>query len=692
MELQTAASRVVTASRGHSRDDLCPPSWGRMPLALACLLAVFCDSAPATYEPPVELTVVTDVNYPPYLYRTEDGELQGIVADKWALWSRRTGIKVRVEGMRWADAQQSVQNGSKDVLEAVAYTDARAALYEFSPPYAQVEARVYVHHSIKGIVASMRGFAIGAKDGSACGAWLARHGIDTLRNYASSEALVKAAGAGDVRLFCMDSTVAQYFLFKTGLAADFLESPPIYTTQFHWAVKKGRSELRDFIQQGFAAIGPADLAAIDRRWLGNPLQFPLSQRFLAYLGAAFAAILGAAVLLIGWNRMLRRRVNERTAELHAALASTQRDAMRIQDLYNNAPCGYHSLDAEGVFVSINDTELAWLGRTREELVGQRKFSDFMTAEGRAAFAGNYPRFLAKGEIRDVEYDLVRKNGSVMSILLSATMLRDAGGGIVMSRATLHDITERKRAEDAVRRLNAELEQRIEHRTADLLTANKELEAFSYSLSHDLRAPLRSIDGFSHLLLDGYADTIDERGRNYLERVRRASQRIGVLIDDMLKLSRVSFADLAVADIDMTALAAEIAGELAHAHPARQVEVSVGSGMVARGDRGLVRILLGNLLDNAWKYTVRNPAARIEVGVSPAHTENVFFIRDNGVGFDMDYAGKLFVPFQRLHDSREFDGTGIGLATVQRVTNRHRGRIWVESEVDCGTTVFFTLGI
>lgn len=658
----------------------------------ACLLAV-APIAGAGFSPPAELIIATDVNYPPYYSRTEDGRGQGIVVDKWALWSKRTGVPVRVEATDWAVAQSSVQNGSRDVLDPVSYTEPRASLYEFSKAYAPVEARVYFDRSITGIsdVASMGGFTIGAKKGSACANWLAERGIDNFRLYPTSESLVRAAGTGEVRLFCMDSISAQYFLFKFGFSEQFRETPRLYSTTIRWAVKKGRTGLRDFIQQGFDQITPEELAEIDARWYGSAVEFPLSTRFLIYGVIAGAVLLSLGMLLVVWNRLLSRQVGVRTAELHTAMRLLQADAERIQVLYNSAPCGYHSLNADGVFVSVNDTELEWLGQTREEIVGKRKFSDFLGAQGSRDFAINYPIFLREGEIRDVEYEIVRDDGRVTSILLSAKMVRDAGGKALMSSATLHDITERKNAEDKVRQLNTELERRIEERTAQLSAANEELSAFSYSLSHDLRGPLRAIDGFSKLVLEHSADRLDELGRSYLARVRRASKRLGMLIDDMLKLSRVSFAEPVRSNVDLSQMAREIAAEFSRSTPERAVRFQIGNELFARGDPGLVRIVLENLIGNAWKYTSKHDQARIELGRMADAGEDIFFVKDDGVGFDMAYAEKLFAPFQRLHDTSDFEGTGIGLATVQRVIGRHRGRVWANGEVGRGATVFFTLG-
>jgi signal transduction histidine kinase/HAMP domain-containing protein len=228
------------------------------------------------------------------------------------------------------------------------------------------------------------------------------------------------------------------------------------------------------------------------------------------------------------------------------------------------------------------------------------------------------------------------------------------------------------------------------RTAELEAVNRELESFAYSVSHDLRTPLRSIDGFGLALLEDYGGTLDAEGRDYLERIRAATQRMGVLIDDILKLSRVTRADMRQEQVDLGAIAGRIAQGLAEAHPDRSVEVRISEGMLSKGDGRLLAVALENLLGNAWKFTEKSDRAVIEFGGLRRAGKQVFFVRDSGVGFDMTYSNKLFQPFQRLHDSSEFSGTGIGLATVKRIIERHGGRVWIEGEVGRGTTVYFTL--
>jgi light-regulated signal transduction histidine kinase (bacteriophytochrome) len=250
-----------------------------------------------------------------------------------------------------------------------------------------------------------------------------------------------------------------------------------------------------------------------------------------------------------------------------------------------------------------------------------------------------------------------------------------------------EVLERQQAEQAVQLLNQELRRSL----VEIQAVNKELEAFSYSVSHDLRAPLRSIDGFSQALVEDCYSMLDSTGRDHLRRIRAATQRMGQLIDDLLNLSRVTRGDMRLELVDLSRLACNICTELQRSQPKREVEFAIQTGLTAQGDSHLLQVLLENLLSNAWKFTSKQARSRIEFGVTISENSiPIYYVRDNGAGFDMTYAHKLFGPFQRLHNIKDFPGNGIGLATVHRVVHRHGGRVWAEAEVERGATFYFTL--
>jgi hypothetical protein len=286
---------------------------------------------------------------------------------------------------------------------------------------------------------------------------------------------------------------------------------------------------------------------------------------------------------------------------------------------------------------------------------------------------------------------LRKDGSEINVSLTIFPIIDAAGRIIGASHVARDITVRKRFEAEIRSLNESLELRVQERTAELAEINRELESFSYSVSHDLRAPLRSIDGFSRLLLEDYSDRLDEAGKERLGRIRAAAIRMGQLIDGLLDLSRLGRTEIRKERVSLTSLGEHISRELQRSSPGRDVHFTIEPGLFAVGDQRLLRALLENLLGNAFKFSSQTARSEIHLGRIADAGGDIFFVRDNGVGFDMQYAGQLFTPFQRLHGRHEFEGTGIGLATVQRIVGRHGGRIWADAVPGQGATFYFTLG-
>ena len=520
-----------------------------------------------------------------------------------------------------------------------------------------------------------------------------------------------------------------------------------------------------------------------------------------------AGTLTSFTMLVIAFAFLRKEIKQRARTEQTAQAS----AAETESLYNEAPCGYHSVDKNGTFVRINDTELAWLGYRREEVVGKLKFIDLVAPECVRTVLENFPRLVQGGKTTDLEYKMVRKDGSTFPVVVNAVPLLDADGNYVMSRTTMFDIsalqstrsklqealsfvdaivenipslifvkeaqtlrfvrinraeeeligmprealigktdhelfpkeqadlfiakdrevlakegivevaeeklttangtlilrtrkiglrdsagrpqyllgisddiTEAKRTEEAIRTLNASLQIRANQ----LEAANKELESFSYSVSHDLRAPLRAIDGFTKIFDEDYGDQIDDEGRRLLKIIRENSQRMGLLIDDLLAFSRLGRQPLSTEQTDMKSLAIEALRQVHAAGLGKNASTVINYLPAANVDPPLLKQVWINLLSNALKYSSTRESPQIEVGFLT--TQNAYFVKDNGVGFDMRYYDKLFGVFQRLHRIDEFSGTGVGLAIVHRLITRHGGRVWAEAELDRGATFFFSV--
>jgi PAS domain S-box-containing protein len=337
------------------------------------------------------------------------------------------------------------------------------------------------------------------------------------------------------------------------------------------------------------------------------------------------------------------------------------------------------LDPGGRISSWNAGAERIKGYSAEEIIGQH-FSRFYPAADIAQGKPDYELKMAaqQGQFEDEGWR-VRKDGSRFWANVVITAMRDDAGRLRGFCKVSRDMTERRRAEEEIKRQNAQLD-----------AANRELDAFSYSVAHDLRAPLRAIDGFSSAALEDCKDQISAEGKLYLERVRAGAVRMAHLIDDLLRLSRISRQQMGRSEVDLSGLAQEVVSQLRVTSPDRQVRFTITPEISVTADRDLLRIVLENLLGNAWKFTSKEPQAQIELGMQNGDGQRIFFVRDNGPGFDMRYADKLFGVFQRLHRDSEFPGTGVGLATVQRIIQRHGGRIWAKAAVGEGATFYFAL--
>ncbi len=422
---------------------------------------------------------------------------------------------------------------------------------------------------------------------------------------------------------------------------------------------------------------------------------------------------------VGISRSSETRFNTKSGEQHTVLISTERIDLDGEDCLI---CMSHDItDRLQIEAALRDNEarlreaqrIGHVGSWDLDIVAKRMtwseevFRIYERPPG--SFDGTFRDLLSMVHPEDVDrmqqtyrsfagppgnyefrHRILTPDGRVKHIHARWEVFVDKEGKPSRALGTAQDITAQVQANEEIQHLNAELEIRVQERTAELQSANKELESFAYSISHDLRAPLRGIDGFSHLLAEEYGERLDAQGKSYLERVRAAAQRMGTLIDDILELSRVSRHSMRRSQVDLSRLAGEILDELKQGAPAHPVEKAITGGCSAFGDSQLLRVMMQNLLENAWKYSGKEAAPKIAFGSEIREGEQVFFVRDNGVGFDMKYADRLFAPFQRLHKPEDFAGTGIGLATVARIVHRHGGRVWAESKPGKGTILRFTL--
>jgi PAS domain S-box-containing protein len=401
-----------------------------------------------------------------------------------------------------------------------------------------------------------------------------------------------------------------------------------------------------------------------------------------------AILAGIILAVLIWVAALNFQVRGQTSLLRKRLEREAALEKQYQELFENAHELVFTLGFAGKFLSLNKATEKTIGHTKTEAIGLN-FIDLLAPEDRDRFR----IFLTQSAAASPEalhgFELINKAGKRVPLELSAYSVVEKSKPVAV-QIIARDITERKAAEAEIRHLNETLEQRVAERTAQLEGANKELEAFSYSVSHDLRAPLRAIDGFSKILLEENLAGADEDTRHLLRGIQTNTKRMGQLIDDLLAFSRLTRSPLALKQIDMSELFRLTFEELRAQAPERKFEFIPQNLPPAQGDPSMVRQVAINLLSNAIKYTRPREVAHIEIGTAQKNGHPVYFVKDNGVGFDMKYARKLFSVFQRLHTDKEFEGTGVGLAIVQRIVRRHNGTVWAEAAPDKGATFYFTL--
>jgi PAS domain S-box-containing protein len=414
---------------------------------LALLLGLCCGASAVQAARPASITVVSDDNYPPYIFRNDEGQVQGILVDQWKAWEKATGVGVNLEAMDWESAQQSMRAGKADVIDTIFFNETRAKVYDFTKPYAKLDVPVFFHKSLGGIgdVQSLRGFTVGVKAGDAVIDVLQRYGIHSLKEYESYKAIIDAARAGDIRVFSIDAPPALYYMYKFELEAEFRQAFVLYSGEFHRAVKKGDDELLRLVEEGFAAIPASEAKAIEEKWLGAPIASRMNLRLVLYVVAGIAAVILA---LAFFNLTLRRRVRARTAELAATLARLRESEVLFRTMVETASEGVWRLDADSLTTYVNETMARLLGYGPEEMLGHR-LTDFLFPEDHEAHEARMVERRAGLPGRYERRFRTRDGGEVWT-LASASGLFDEAGAFMGSFGMFTDITERKRMEMALR--------------------------------------------------------------------------------------------------------------------------------------------------------------------------------------------------------------------------------------------------
>ncbi len=634
------------------------------------------------------LIVVSDDNYPPYIFRDADGNLKGILPDQWALWERKTGIPVKLQAMDWGEAQRVMGEGQADVIDTIFLTEERAQIYDFTPPYAQIKVPIYTHKTLLGIgdTPSLKGFTIGVKTGDAVIQYLTTHGIDSLKEYPSYEAIILAAKNQEIKVFSVDQPAAIYFMYKNGIANDFNESMVLYTGEFHRAVCKNRPDLLNQVQDGFNKISRREYRAIDRKWMGSPF---LMREIVRQWGVYILLGLAIMLALAAFNAILSFRVHARTAELRTALANLQRSQERVQSILKVAPVGF-GVCIDQKFAEVNDMLSQMSGYSAEELLGQSMRILYESPEeferaGKVFFEPPH-----QAGPNELEAAMRHKNGQTQSWWLRGTPIDPSRPRLGFIFAAM-DVTERRKAE----------QDRLYYERG--MQEAKKLESLGIlagGIAHDFNNLLSAIMGNIDLALLSLPK--DSPAREDILAAVVATKRAAELVQQMLAFSGNGHS--VIQTLDAGPVIQEAVQLLKNDVSEKSLlDLRLPRSLpVIKADAGQIRQVIMNLILNASESLEGRPGTvSISAGVvdaipfsahlwpreTPPPGSYVYIeVADTGAGIAPDQFDKIFEPFF----STKFTGRGLGLPAVLGIVRGHRGFIQVKSSRDEGSTfrVFF----
>jgi len=626
------------------------------------------------------LRVIVDDSYPPFAFRDEQGEIQGIVPDLWAMWSARTGIPVTMLGMAWGEAQRRFNAGEADVLDMAFWTAARDEIYDFSEPYATVDVSIVFDSNLSGITdaATLRGFSVGVKDGDSCIDFLAMRGIDSVRRYSSYEAMIDAGAQGEIKVACIDRPPAMYYLIKKGLEGRFKASQPLYSGRFHWVVLKGHQDIRDIVSAGFDRISSEDRKKIEDHWQGRSLGAGIDDSLLRDILLAGGLVCLFAMVQLVWVWMLRRQVAIKTVELTSALNGLTISEARFRTIFDAIN--------DSIFVfDIETGAVRMVNRRMRETFGYQP-DDIRTLSIQDLMEGNPPYdretaldcFRRSGDESQVFEWLVRRcDGHVfwVEVDLRRVTIDDSGLSVL---AMMRDITERKESAAALTR------------TIDALTrSNTDLERFAYAASHDLREPLNTLVRYAQLLELRYGAR-DSDISEFVGYIVSAARQMMRLVEGLLEFSRVDSVGRGFDAVESSRALSVALGYLSNSIVESGAIIRTGPMPVVAADEVQLIQLFQNLIGNALKYRDRSRVPVIAVSSRRSGEMWEFLVEDNGIGIEATYLDQIFVIFKRLHTHSAIPGVGIGLALCKRIVERHGGALWAESIPGVGTVFHFTL--
>jgi len=633
--------------------------------------------------------VVSDDNNPPFSFKDENGNIKGVLPDLWSLWSKKTNIKVEFYATDWNKAIALFEDGGFEILETTFYTENRAKKWAYSKPYTNIEVPVFHSKSLSGItdIASLKGFEIGVKQGDACIEIFKKRGIESLVEFPSYESIINAADSGLIKVFCVDYPPAVYYLNKKNIENKFKLAFTLYSGQFHRVSLKSNQNILKIVEKGFSSISEKEKLEIFERWMGKSITNPINKKQLWW---AFSIIIIITIILLFFNIILRKRVNEKTKSLNNLLNEITEKEKWFRNIFNsvNDTIFIHEYNT-GNIIDVNDSSLLLFGYSIDEIkkmtTGELSFNlpPFTNEEA----LNRIKKSKTEGTQR-FEWLSRKSDGSLIwvDISLRYYLFNQNEYVIVVAR----DITERKLAETELMDFNQNLEKMVDERTKELLTANKELESFAYTVSHDLRAPLRAIDGYIGILIEDHLPKLNSDAVRVCNIISKNAKMMGQLIDDLLAFSRINRYEMQHTTVNFNDIIHEIISDFNELNKLTKVELNIAELPLINCDRKLIKQVWFNLIDNAIKFSSKNSKSYIKIASYDNVSYTVYSIEDNGTGIDLKYANKLFGVFNRLHSQKEYEGTGVGLAIVQRIIHRHGGEIWVDSELGSGTTFFFSI--